>query len=124
MTLQPRIFIFARDIQRHDAVGNFCRQMQALLQSNGWHASLAAENCHPGDRADIYRIEPAISGIEAHDIVFFHFSTEDPALPAIASLRNCKLLYYHGVTPERFFEHTDPRTTALVRGALGQQPLS
>ncbi|ABD89723.1 glycosyltransferase [Rhodopseudomonas palustris] len=119
-----RIHIIARDIQRFDAVGNFCRQIHALLLAQGYDASLAAENCHPDDRALIAKMPETIGTIGADDLVILHFSTEDPAFPAIAALPCAKILYFHNITPERFFAGIDERTAGLVRQGLQQRPLA
>lgn len=119
-----RIYVIARDIQRQDAVGNFCRQIQSFLQARGFDACLVAENCHPNDRSSIEHPSKVIPKIGPDDISFFHFSTEDPAFAAIAALSNSKILYFHNITPERFFEGIDARTARLVRAGLEQRSLA
>jgi glycosyltransferase involved in cell wall biosynthesis len=119
-----RFHILARDIQRHDAVGNFCRQMAALLQSKGADVCLAAENCHRDDRSIIRGLLAALDDISPEDMVFFHFSTEDPALPTIATLPNPKVIYFHNITPEHFFLPHDPQSARKVREGLAQRPFA
>jgi glycosyltransferase involved in cell wall biosynthesis len=116
-----RFHVIARDIQRHDAVGNFCRQMAALLQSRGAEVSLAAENCHPDDRDIIAPLPAALGDIGPADVIFFHFSTEDPALPVVAALPNRKVIYFQNITPERFFLPDDPKRAQNVRQGLAQR---
>jgi len=119
-----RIHVIARDIQRHDAVGNFCRQIHAFLSAHGHNVSLAAENSHPDDRSSISLLSDVIRKIAADDVVIFHFSTEDPAFPVVAALDNAKILYFHNITPERFFRGSDERTADLVRLGLEQRPVA
>jgi glycosyltransferase involved in cell wall biosynthesis len=119
-----RIHVIARDIQRHDAVGNFCRQIHAFLSARGHNVSLAAENCHPDDRSSIGSLPDTIPQIAADDVIIFHFSTADPAFPVVAALDSPKILYFHNITPERFFKGVDERTADLVRLGLGQLPLA
>jgi glycosyltransferase involved in cell wall biosynthesis len=119
-----RFHVIARDIQRQDAVGNFCRQMATLLQSGGAEVSLAAENSHRDDRDTIRPLPAALGEIAPADVVFFHFSTEDPALPIVAALPNRKVVYFHGITPERFFLPGDPKQAQGVRQGLAQRPLA
>jgi glycosyltransferase involved in cell wall biosynthesis len=116
-----RFHVIARDIQRHDAVGNFCRQMATLLQSSGAEVSLAAENCHHDDRNMIARLPAALGEIGPADVIFFHFSTEDPALPVVAALPNRKVIYFQNITPERFFLPDDPKAAQNVRQGLAQR---
>ena len=119
-----RLHIISRDIQRRDAVGNFCRQMAALLDGRGHDVRLAAENCPTDDRGFIRSTPIALRDIAAPDVVIFHFSTFDPALPAIARLSNRKLFYFHNITPERFFAGTDRASGDLVRQAFEQRALA
>jgi glycosyltransferase involved in cell wall biosynthesis len=117
-----RIHVIARDIRRHDAVGNFCRQIHAFLGTHGYDVSLAAENYHADDRFPINQLADIIPQITGDDIIIFHFSTEDPAFPVVAALDCPKVLYFHNITPERFFTGSDERTADLVRLGLGQRP--
>jgi glycosyltransferase involved in cell wall biosynthesis len=119
-----RFHILARDIQRHDAVGNFCRQMAALLEAKGADTCLAAESCHRDDRGAIRRLPAAIGDIAPEDVVFFHFSTEDPSLPAVAAIPNPKVIYFHNITPERFFLPGNPKSARQVRQGLVQRSLA
>lgn len=117
-----RIHVIARDIQKHDAVGNFCLQVHALLATHGYDVLLAAENSNVDDRFRVGRLADIIPQIVADDVIIFHFSTEDPAFPVIAALDCPKILYFHNITPERFFTGSDERTAGLVRLGLEQRP--
>ena len=117
-----RIHVIARDIRRHDAVGNFCLQIDAFLGTHGYDVSLAAENCHVDDRSSISRVADIIPQITSDDVIIFHFSTEDPAFPVVAALDCPKILYFHNVTPERFFSGSDERSADLARLGLEQRP--
>src|SRR5687768_6264071 len=97
-----RFHVIARDIRPMDAVGNFCRQMATLLQSTGTQVWLAAENCDPADRGKLRRLPDVLTEISPSDVIFYHFSTEDPALPAVAAMPNPKVIYFHNITPQRF----------------------
>jgi len=119
-----RVYVIARDIQRHDAVGNFCRQLQCFLSANGYSVCLAAESCHVDDRSSIAHPSTIIPQIGRDDVTFFHFSTEDPAFAAVAALDNPKILYFHNITPARFFEGIDTRAAQLARAGLDQRPLA
>jgi glycosyltransferase involved in cell wall biosynthesis len=119
-----RVRIIARDIQRRDAVGNFCRQIAQLLEQNGHQARLVAENCHPDDRSTIAVTPEVLRDLDPSDVIFFHFSIEDPAMSAIARLRNPKVIFFHNVTPERFLIAFDPRAAELARRGLRQRRLA
>jgi glycosyltransferase involved in cell wall biosynthesis len=120
---KQRVYVIARDIQRNDAVGNFCVQIAKLLDGAGFDARLAAENCHPDDRAQILKMPEALATIEPDAVVLFQFSTYDPAFPAVAALPNPKIVFFQNITPERFFRGHDDHTADLVRQGLDQRPL-
>lgn len=117
------VYVIARDIQRHDAVGNFCMQIGKLLDDAGFDARLAAENCHADDRAHILKMPEVLTAIEPDAVVLFQFSTYDPAFPAVAALPNPKIVFFQNITPERFFRGHDDHTADLVRQGLDQRPL-
>ena len=117
-----RIHVIARDIWRHDAVGNFCLQIRAFLGAQGYDVSLAAENYRVDDLFSISRVADIIPHVTSDDVIIFHFSTEDPAFPAVAGLDCPKILYFHNITPERFFAGSDKRTADLVKLGLRQRP--
>jgi glycosyltransferase involved in cell wall biosynthesis len=112
--------IVARDIRRHDAVGEFCLQLADLLSSNGVPAQLHAENWNSSQTPDIQATDSLARLMSQQDIVFFHLSTEDPALLSIARLPCRKLLYFHGITPPSFFEAYDPPAAARCRAGIAQ----
>jgi glycosyltransferase involved in cell wall biosynthesis len=120
---KQRVYVIARDIQRNDAVGNFCVQIAKLLGDTGFDARLAAENCHPDDRPHILKMPEALATIESDAVVLFQFSTYDPAFPAVAALPNPKIVFFQNITPERFFRGHDDHTADLVRQGLDQRPL-
>jgi glycosyltransferase involved in cell wall biosynthesis len=119
-----RICMIARDIQRHDAVGNFCRQIHAFLSAQGYDVRMAAENCHPDDRMSVATLPQVLAELAVDDLILFHFSTSDPEFPAIAAVDNPKILYFHNITPARFFTDVDEQTASLVRGGLDLRPLA
>lgn len=120
---KQRVYVIARDVQRNDAVGNFCVQIAKLLDGAGFDAKLAAENCHPDDRAHILKMPEALSTIEPDAVVLFQFSTYDPAFPTVAALPNPKIVFFQNITPEHFFRGHDNQTADLVRQGLNQRPL-
>lgn len=117
------VYVIARDIQRNDAVGNFAVQIAKLLDTAGFDARLAAENCHPDDRNHILKMPDVLDTIEPDAIILFQFSTFDPAFPVVAALANRKIVFFQNITPEQFFAGHDDHTAALVREGLAQRPL-
>lgn len=122
--MKIRVHVIARDIQQHDAVGNFCRQIHAFLGERGYDVTLVADNCHLDDRSLVSLLSGIIPQIAADDVIIFHFSTEDPAFSVIAALDNPKILYFHNITPESFFQGIDERSAHLAKLGLEQRSLA
>lgn len=120
--LRGRVHIVARDIWRRDGIGNFCFQIAALLRSADIATTLYAENADPVE--DIRPLADVFAAVAAPDILLYHFSIEDPAFAALARLDCAKILYFHGITPARFFTGIDPRTEELVTRGLEQCSLA
>jgi glycosyltransferase involved in cell wall biosynthesis len=114
------VHIVARDIRQRDAVGEFCLQLADLLRSNAVEAQLFAENWNPSQTPDVRPTDILGQFVTRRDVVFFHFSTEDPALPSIAELPCRKLFYFHGITPPSFFEPYDRAAAARCRAGIEQ----
>lgn len=119
---QGAVRIVARDIWRRDAIGNFCFQIADLLRAAGVEAVLYAENFSPDE--DIRPLADVFTQTAPADILFYHFSIEDPAFEALSQLACARILYFHGITPARFFTDSDPHTEGLVSRGLNQRPLA
>ena len=122
--MKMRVHLIACDIQRNDAIGNFCRQIYAFLDERGYDVALVAENCVPDDRSLVSPLSEITPKIAVNDVIIFHFSTEDPAFPLIAAVDNPKILYFHNITPESFFRGIDERSAHLAKLGLEQRSLA
>ncbi len=111
------VHLVARDIRRRDAVGEFCLQIRDLLFANGVSAHLHAENWDGRETPEVRAEAGLAQHVLARDLIFFHLSTEDPALPAIADMPCRKLLYFHGITPPAYLEAYD--RAAAERSSAG-----
>jgi glycosyltransferase involved in cell wall biosynthesis len=118
------VHLVARDIRRRDAVGEFCLQLADLLSENGVSAFLHAENWNPRETPAIGPAAELGRRLRPGDLIFFNFSTADPALRAIADLPARKLFYFHGITPPGFFEGYDAAMAARAAEGLAQLPLA
>ncbi|NVO17986.1 MAG: glycosyltransferase [Rhodoplanes sp.] len=115
------LHVIARDIQRNDAVGNFCMQIADHFAKLGNPVSVAAENFGSRATDGIFPISAALDKIKSNDTILFHYSTEDPWFERIAALSNPKILYFHNITPPEYFRGVDPRTEGLVAAGLAQR---
>ncbi len=109
----------------HDAVGNFCRQVAALLQDAGHPVQLWAENSNVEVPLKVSDRSGFWDAVKADDVIFFNHSIHDPVVQRIAALPQRKVAYFHNVTPPELIEQSDVATVEncrlglLERGVLG-----
>lgn len=118
------VHIHARDIVRHDAVGNFCRQLFDLTAAGGWRPALWAEH---GDSVEGYPVgsrEEFFDTVRPGEAIFFNHSIFDPILSDVAALPNPKLYYFHNVTPPELIDPEDEATVVNCREGLAQRGLA
>ena len=104
-----------------DAVGNQVLQVQEALRSWGYQSDIFARHWSPqlGSRCRDYQAYAQVS--HAANIVLFHYSFGDPMAEYIQTLPDQVALYYHNITPARYFYRTNP--TAARHCAEGRQVL-
>ena len=105
-----------------DAIGNEALVFYGFLKDLRAETGIYAENIDKRvrDKADvhIYRELPKLS---KEDILIYHFSTGWEPLPKILDKLSCqKVMIYHNITPESFFEPYDEKNTLLARQGLQQ----
>lgn len=121
--LWPReatVRLAAANIFERDAVGNYALAVYRLLRANGIPAQLYAGNFEPSMRGAIRYIGDLLDDVEEQDLVWMNFSIFDPYLPAIANLDCRKLLYFHNITPPRYFQIYDAEYSVFCANGLAQ----
>ncbi len=105
---------------REDAVGNHARLMRDLFRDWGHEAEIFALTIDDDLRGDIlpWQDPAARDG----DVTFLHFAVPSPMTAALATLPGARVLYYHNVTPPRFFAPFDAGLAAFC--ARGRQELA
>ena len=107
-----------------DAVGNFVLDLYRLFKLHGITCRIYANRFDPELRGLVQPVCEALLDAAPQDLILYNFSIFDPYVEAIASLGCKKLLYYHGITPARFFQIYDALTeTFIVELGIIQQPL-
>jgi len=119
--LWPReatVHLVATNISERDAVSNFALATARLLRSNGVSCRLYADRFDPALRGAIQHTSHLFESVGSDDLVLVNFSIVDPWLPDIARLSSRKVLYFHNITPPRFFQVYDAEYAAhCSRGA-------
>lgn len=115
------IRIYARDIFVNDAVGNFCLETFRLLKQNNLDVQMYSENYNLW-YCDIINSGRYIEkDTQAEDIILFYYSTFDPYLKVIKSIKCAKkLFYYHGVTNPSKLCESDQDLIEACRLAFNQ----
>ena len=115
--------VVAPNVMPRDAVGDFAVRVAELYARNGIPARLYARASHPELAALVAPLDDLEAETKGTDTLFYHFSTEDEFLPRILALPFArKILYYHNVTPGRWFRESEPLVADLLDRAREQFP--
>jgi glycosyltransferase involved in cell wall biosynthesis len=118
-----KVHVVAANVFEQDAVGNFTFSVYKLLRGNGIPCQLYAGNFDPVLRPTVRHVSDLLTSAEASDLVFFNFSIHDPYMRQISKLPCKKILYFHNITPPRFFQIYDAEHAAHCMEAVGQLDL-
>ncbi len=95
-----QIHIIARDIVKHDAIGEYCIALRAL-DSIGYNTLLWAENT---DISYVRHVSNIDKFCHKDDLIVYNYSIYDPWLLLVANLKCKKIFYYHGITPVQYVD--------------------
>lgn len=106
-----------------DAIGNHVLRTQRILRRAGYESEIYADDAHPPVRKYCrpYReFTPPPHGDPPW--LLYHLSTGSPMAEFLAERADDFPLavYYHNITPARFFERWEPGAAENVRAARGQ----
>ncbi len=118
-----RVHVVAANVFENDAVGNFAFSVYRLLRGNGIPCQLYAGNFDPALRPTVRHVSDLLAVAEPTDLVFFNFSIHDPYMRQISMLPCKKILYFHNITPPRFFQIYDAEHAAHCMEAVDQLEL-
>ncbi len=115
-----RVHLVSTNIFAQDAVGNFTFAVHKLLRTNGIPCQLYAGNFDVALRPAIRHISDLISAVQEEDLLFVNFSIYDAFLPMMTKLPCKKVIYFHNITPPRFFQIYDAEHAAHCLQAVDQ----
>lgn len=104
-----------------DAIGHHVRRFQRVLQEAGYQSEIFADEAQPAVRrlARHYReYTPSANGPPTW--LLYHLSTGSPMAGFLAGAGHPLAVYYHNITPARFFERWEPEATGSARAARSQ----
>ncbi|GBF43629.1 glycosyltransferase [Leptospira ellinghausenii] len=104
---------FSAGFQLGDAISQEMLEIKRLLAKEGYQGNIYAENVLSSDRKFAEKI--AKVKIHANDVIVYHHSIHSKVLDFLLQYPNKKILIYHNVTPENFFEPYDLRFSYLLR---------
>ncbi|MBL0953833.1 MAG: glycosyltransferase family 4 protein [Leptospira sp.] len=104
---------FSAGFQLGDAISQEMLEIKRLLAKEGYQGNIYAENVLSSDRKFAEKI--AKVKIQENDVIVYHHSIHSKVLDFLLQYPNKKILIYHNVTPENFFEPYDLRFSYLLR---------
>ncbi|TGL60313.1 glycosyltransferase [Leptospira ognonensis] len=107
-----RILQFSAGFQLGDAISQEMLELKKKLKSEGYTSELYSENINKPDRSYVTKFNKA--DIKNDDVIVYHHSIHSDVLPFILKFKNKKILIYHNVTPNHFFEPYDLKFTYLL----------
>ncbi len=113
--------IVSRNIFPRDAVGNLCLDVFKLLQQNNIPVEIYAENTDLALNDMVRRVDRLVTDIAADDQLLYFFSTFDPNLEHLLSLKVKRLIaYFHGVTKPELLQVFDPELSVTCLKGIAQ----
>lgn len=104
---------FSAGFQLGDAISQEMLEIKRLLAKEGYQGKIFAENVLSSDRRFAEKISKV--KIQENDVIVYHHSIHSKVLDFLLQYPNKKILIYHNVTPENFFEPYDLRFSYLLR---------
>lgn len=102
-----------------DAVGDHARELRRLFRRWGHQSDIFALTIDEGLEDDTFPWGNAAS--RNADVTILHFAVPSPMTAAFRTLPGARVLYYHNVTPARFFAPFDQQIARMA--AAGRREL-
>ncbi|MEA2004871.1 MAG: glycosyltransferase family 4 protein, partial [Acidobacteriota bacterium] len=107
-----------------DAIGDTATHMRKFFLSQGFQSDIycLTRDCGLEKESNLFSDFPEPS---SKDITIFHFALPSPLTEAFTKLPSKKVIIYHNITPDKFFEEFDSemaRISCIGRKELKQLP--
>ena len=97
-----KIIIYAQNLVSMDGVGNSSIYFMNLLKNFAEVELVANYSDIPG----VQNFKKYLKKHKTNNILFYHYSIEDPNIKLLLTLKfKKKIIYYHGITPPKFFPY-------------------
>jgi len=105
---------------RGDAIGDTATHMRDYFRSRGHVSDIYCLNRDSGLEGES-RLLGDFTEPGAEDVTLLHFALPSPLTPAFKNLKSRRVMIYHNITPESFFEPYSAEMARLTR--LGREEL-
>ena len=93
-----------------DAIGNHALRLQQLLRESGYDSEIFVEDAQAAMRERCRPYQELQAG--PSDCLLYHLSTGSPLAGFLAEQDHRLAVYYHNITPARFFDFWEPQAAA------------
>jgi glycosyltransferase involved in cell wall biosynthesis len=93
-------------------------RLQELLRGAGYQSEIFVQDAHPAMRSRSRPYRELEAG--PSDWLLYHLSTGSPMAAFLAEQEHRLAVYYHNITPARFFERWEPWAAENIQGARQQ----
>jgi L-malate glycosyltransferase len=101
-----------------DAIGNHVLALRRVLREAGYQSDIYADETHPAVRGQARHYRAFQSSGDTR--LLYHLSTGSPMADFLAAREEPLVVYYHNVTPARYFERWEPGAAENVAVARAQ----
>jgi glycosyltransferase involved in cell wall biosynthesis len=120
--MQPIIHLVVSDLYSGDAIGNFVFAIYHLLQQHSFSVQLYAERAD-SSAPGVQSYATFFKQVHPEDCLLYQISNYDPILPQLMATPCRRVLYYHNITPGKFFEPWSIETQKLLDAGRAALPL-
>lgn len=101
---EARLHIVLLGLYEHDAIGSFTLSVASRARTAGVECAIYAQDHSPSLRVD-GTYEDYFSAAAPGDVLLYMLSNDDAHLPRLLASPCRRVIYYHNITPGRFFRH-------------------
>lgn len=114
---KQRIFQLVAGYSNADAISNEARAIRGIFRDWGYESQIACteRNILPELRADAWTLEQLREEISDNDIVLLHLSIGSAVNDFYKDLKCKRVIKYHNMTPEKFFDALQPRIAVELK---------
>ncbi|WP_165072185.1 glycosyltransferase family 4 protein [Desulfovibrio sp. ZJ200] len=117
-----KLHIVLLGLYEHDAIGSFTLSVASRARAAGVGCAIYAQDHSPSLRVD-GTYEDFFSAVEPGDVLLYTLSNDDQQLPRLMESPCYRVIYYHNITPGRFFRPYDTGIADMLDRGRASLPL-